>query len=66
MGARLRGTERIGPFVSNLAFGSGETKILPFDIYIGSADVGYQLTTDAMVARPDGGIITSDTKVEVV
>ncbi|MBA7647846.1 hypothetical protein ES703_55625 [subsurface metagenome] len=66
VGARLRGTERIGPFVSSMSFGPGETKTIQFDIAIGSTDVGYQLTTDALVARPDGGIIASDTKVEVV
>ena len=66
VGARLRGTERIGPYVSSMSFGPGETKTLLFDIVIGSADVGYQLTTDALIAQPDGGIIDSATKVEAV
>ena len=66
VGARLRGIERIGPFVSSLAFGPGETKTLLFDITIEVQDFGNTMTLDALVARPDGGIITSDTKLEVV
>jgi len=66
VGARLRGIERIGPFVSSMTFGPGETKPLRFDIAIESADVGNLMTLDALVARPDGGIIASKTKLEVV
>jgi len=66
VGARLRGTERIGPYVSSMSFGPGETKTLQFDIPIGSADIGNTMVLDALVARPEGGIIASGTKLEVV
>lgn len=66
VGARIRGIERIGPFVSSMTFWPGVTWSLLFDIVIEVQDFGSLMTVDALVARPEGGIIASETKSEVV